>query len=171
MKKLYVRFKKPRTIQQFLYLFYTSGERNMNFSYGDSKLNAGIIYSDEKCTTIYENTIYIRRSFDDLFKLIKTYYPSTTKAIMFKHLLKFNPEIKGKKYYPYIGYCGGNKIIKYLPYYQIYVEVDLTKKYDCENSWKELCEMSGIEPTYESLKKYIENNLKTIKYENNKFQS
>lgn len=172
MKKLYVKFKKPRTIQQFLYLFYTNKQRNQNLgSPYANKLNAGVIYSDEKCNNTYEGKIFIRRSFDDLFKLVKTYYPSTTKAIMFKHLLKFNPEIKGMKYYPFIGYCSGSRIIKYLPHNNIFVTPCLKSKYDCENTWAELCEMSGIEPTYESLRKYIKNNLKTIKYENNKFQS
>lgn len=99
---LYVKFKKPRTVKEFLNKFYQENPYNSYI------LMASETYSDKECTKLQcvENKL---RSYDDLFELIKTYYPSYTRKKLTLLLIKsnFNNKIIGG----YFGSCAWmNKI-------------------------------------------------------------
>lgn len=134
---IYVKFKKPRTINEFLILFYTRRE-------GSGQAYAAYTYYDKNCHR--EQCNKIRRSFDDLLELVQTYYPSTTPKILISRLLKL--KLNNYKYICLTNCSGMSKIrISYFIYadyasnYNKAVSIDkLKSKY----SWKDLLDKIGI---------------------------
>lgn len=81
-QKLYVNFKKPKTIKEFLIKFYTT-----NINHFNGLPMASETYKNIECTRIHCD--YGRlRSFDDLYDLIKTYYPTTNYKQLFNIIIK-----------------------------------------------------------------------------------
>jgi hypothetical protein len=108
MDKLYVKFKKPKTIVQFIKLFYSNLMKNHGTCY------AVTTYYDKECKKLHCDRNW--RGFDDLLILVKTYYPSTNEKILLKRLLdivilKYNLEIV-----MHFGICGSNGILRVMPY-------------------------------------------------------
>ena len=133
---IYVNFKKPRTINEFLLTFYTQRE-------GSSQAYAAITYTNKECT--YVQCDKIRRSFDDLLEIVQTYYPSTTPELLISRLLK----LKIPNYNSiYLINCEGMRKLR-ISYYNggfksTYSKAILVSKYDSKYSWKELLNMIGI---------------------------
>jgi hypothetical protein len=147
---IYVNFKKPRTINEFLLMFYTQRNNNTHQS------TAAITYFNNKCTIVQCDKI--RRSFDDLLELVQTYYPSTTPKILIGKLLKLKiPEYNSIM----LTNCGGMKRIRisyfaHSSYKTNYDNAIGINKLDSKYSWKDLLDMIGImnEQQYEN---YINN--------------
>jgi hypothetical protein len=102
--KLYVTFEIPKTIREFLILFYFDKKTfREEFVYRSSVSHR--TYSDKECKVLqcYESKI---RSFDDLMILVNTYYPDTdAKTLMLEILNLDYREEKNKLLYPMFYYC------------------------------------------------------------------
>ncbi len=147
---LYVKFKKPRTIKEFLIEFY----KNTDYGCG----TAGVTYFDVECTKIHCSKSY--RSFDDLLELVQTYYPSTTPKRMIYHLITLkilNPKTN-RMFVPHLGVCAGMGRIRYIPYPDWNCSSYLTKQMgQSKYTWKELLSLLNIKDIRE-LKEFVKNN-------------
>lgn len=148
---LYVKFKKPRTIKEFLIQFYSKD------AYGGSYKIADNTYKDVECKQLHCDKAV--RSFDDLFELIQTYYPSTTPQILIKHLLTVKiKKSAGGILKPYLDYCNGMRIIRYFPYMFQTSQSSLDQKMDnSKYTWSELLSLIGIKNLNE-YKEFVNNN-------------
>ena len=131
--KLYVTFKKPKTVIEFLKQFYN----NNVISYNAVKAYPHSTYYDKRCTLLQSR--HTRRSFDDLFSLITTYYPSISEKKLLHYLLilKIENKYKKKEYFkPYFGYCLDSGILKYIPYSYTHITCygDILCDKRCQNS-------------------------------------
>lgn len=92
--KLYVKFDKPRTVREFIKLFF-------------EKIHAKQTFYDAECKKI-QCTSHRLRSIDDMMILIKTYYPSVSKAKIFEYLISTSIGTMGvfnKEGYLNLSYC------------------------------------------------------------------
>jgi hypothetical protein len=147
---IYVKFaeeQKPRSINDFLIKFYT---QRPSFE----QVYAAFTYNDKECTLIQCDKI--RRSFDDLLELVKTYYPSTTEKILISKLLK----LKIDGYHSiFLTNCSGMYRVR-ISYFttktnqRSFQSIIGVNQYNSKNSWKELLEMIGI-TTEEQYLEYI----------------
>lgn len=142
---IYIKFKRPRTVKEFLNMFYQKDR------YDSHKLVASETYKDKECTILQCDKNRIR-SYDDLYELVKTYYPSYNRKKLTLLLVKsdFNNNIIGG----YFGSCADMLKIRYIPiirkgsYSEVlmdnYFEICETSKYRSKYSWKELFSKVGI---------------------------
>lgn len=165
--------KKPKTIKKFLNLLFRNDADAPLEATNTKGIYAAIpfiTYSDKECKIVqtYNNKM---RSYDDLYCLIKTYYPLATIKSVFLHLLKYNGGFKiigGNMHvvYPSFSSCGtmqrvrltygycylgpiDNKfeIINIKYYTNSILSLNAIKSaytYYSAYSWKELLEISGI---------------------------
>ena len=110
MKPLYVKFKRPRTIQEFLIKFFSKA-RNTHDTHAQHT------YHDKECKYLHCSKPW--RSINDIYRLVHTYYPSTTLKILMHNLviLRVPHKNKGSFYYPHFGYCGDMGRCRYMPYF------------------------------------------------------
>lgn len=149
-KQLFVTFEKPRTVQQFLALFYKDG-------YAGTTLKKNLING----TLINHCNFGKDRSFDDLYILLKTYYPSLTRVKIFEHLIKFRGYAdtftkKQVKFQLHLSNCSNIRRVKFYkhfihePFINEYnikstANHKMIGKYNSKWSWKELIEELGDE--------------------------
>lgn len=139
---LYVKFKKPRTVRQFLKKFF-----------GDNETYNGIYYSaptflDKECK-ISQCRDSRRRSFDDIYELVNTYYSNISKKKLLHTLITLKINTKDKKTAIFnFHYCYDIK--KAVMYYQS-VKYGWeewrsfeNKKQKCKYSWRELMNIMNI---------------------------
>lgn len=146
MEKIYVNFKKPKTIKKFIELFF------IKVPYHNA-LKSSTTYSDENCTIIQCNR-YKYRSFDDFYKIIKTYYPSYTKKKLMIKLLKTNIIYKNitYKFFPVRCYDIDNMTFLYMAknkselkeWYKENISKCWSEHSNATKSWKELFELAGV---------------------------
>ena len=142
---IYVNFERPRTVKEFLNTFYQEDV------YDSYKLVASETYKDKECTILQCNRNRIR-SYDDLYELVKTYYPSYTRKKLTLLLIKsnFNNKIIGG----YFGSCRDMNKIRYIPIIKYgvynpefknkYSLICNTMKLKSKYGWKELFSKVGI---------------------------
>lgn len=99
---IYVKFaeeSKPKTVREFLNKFFSS--------YKEGYIRNVETYLDKECTVLQcEANKY--RSFDDIFELVKTYYPTVKINTIFKILLTLKPKDSSQNTYNlYMMTCGG----------------------------------------------------------------
>lgn len=166
----------PKRANDFLQIYFT---RNNNTSPNSTSLST---YSDKLCNN-HHCSANRMRSFDDLYMIMKNYYPKTTIKGLFKRLLLFRPLVKNieKAHYimengksvlkrekkdiylkPLFTNCGGMRRIRltYGDYtkHTAYTTMINTDKYDSVYSWKDLLLKLNIKSASE-LDNYIEENL------------
>jgi len=148
---IYVKFEKPRTIKEFLKLFYNTSSYSGNYRY------ASKTYFDIECEKLHCDKSV--RSFDDLLNLVQTYYKSTTPKILMFHLLTLKINYNGKFLKPYFGTCGGMKRIRYIPYseYNSWGGHYNVKMSESKYTWTELLLLWNIKNQKE-LEQFINNN-------------
>ena len=80
MKKIYVGFKRPKTVAEFITKLFDNKQ-----IYGEYYSSVTTFY-DKECINIqcYKNKY---RSFDDVYLIIKTYYPSYNRSKLMKVLI------------------------------------------------------------------------------------
>lgn len=147
--KIYVKFKKPRTIKQFLVSFFSEKE--------DGVVLNITTYFDKKCTKIQCES-HRNRSFDEVYDCVKTYYKSATTKSVLINLMKLHPVNENGTVCNFTNtYCGG--IQKSVMYYYTGsgCYYNIPNKELCNYSWKELFQMIGINSQKE-LDKYMKNN-------------
>ncbi len=157
MKPIYVKFKRPRSVREFLIQLYS---RDSN-----SPLPSCVTtYHNKECTNVQCSKNW--RSYDDIYALIHTYYPSITHKQLIHNLLVFSWEktiYKGGKeektihMFPHFGYCGGMSRLRWMPFnYASIYYFCTTKTY----SWQELFAKLNVD-SMESAQIYIDNHSKT----------
>lgn len=135
---LYVDFEKPRTIREFLQIFFG------NHKFGEYNYRTAKTYSDSECKTVqcYENK---RRSFDDVYELVNTYYSNVSKKKLLHILIMLelysNTNQKAKFNFHYC--CDIHKAVMYYEVYGSWREFTKKKGYS-KYSWKELMAMLNI---------------------------
>ncbi len=145
--KLYVDFKRPKTIKEFITKIFvpnTNNPQSMIYLYGIKT------YSDKECTKLQCHSNKFR-SFDDILTLTKTYYPSITpKRLMHELLISRSSNLvrSNETKYLYMGICSTMQRIRlyystfnsHQTQYQFPTKLKLSSKY----SWHELLKMIGI---------------------------
>lgn len=164
MDKIYVKFKKPRTVKKFLALLFSY--------YNYDRFKSIATYKDLGCKEI-QCDVNKYRSIDDLYNIVKTYYPSITKNKLLHHLLclriKYN---YGCYRYFYPVFC--SDINKYTCMFYIKINKfnnikNIYYKYNNKSlssiSWLELYNKLGIN-SQKDLNKYLKDNkIITINHE------
>ena len=141
---IYVKFaeeSKPKTVREFLHKFFSS--------YKDQYLRNVKTYSNKECTILQcDSDKY--RSFDDIFELVKTYYPTVSIGTIFKILLTLKPKHDGTVYNLFMMSCSGIKKINCL-YVKFkgdkvknYSDIMQNASYDSNYTYKELFDMIGV---------------------------
>lgn len=141
---IYVKFaeeNKPKTVREFLHKFFSS--------YKDQYLRNVKTYLDKECTILQCNSDKYR-SFDDIFELVKTYYPTVSIGTIFKILLTLKPKHGGTVYNLYMMSCSGIQKINCL-YVKMknnnvkdYVYTISQPSYNSNYTYKELFNMIGV---------------------------
>ena len=145
---IYVKFKKPDTLKEFIKLFFSSPKDS-----GDTMLNVET-YSDIECKTIQCQANKFR-SFDNVLELVWTYFPEVTISDLVHELLTADIRLKdGRQLYFHMSNCMSIKRIRMLYYIKESASPFEISKYDSKYSWKELLNMLNIKDM-DSLKKYI----------------
>ncbi len=151
--KIYTKFGKQETVEQFLDLLYD------NFEYSQ-EAHTVETYSDEACT-IVQCLARKMRSFDDLYDMITTYYEDVTPKDLMHSLLTLKKKDKhGTRLYLYMYHCSTIMRVRCHYDYNLYACIDAPfgcSKYNSKYSWQELLKMLNIE-TREDLRNYINNN-------------
>jgi hypothetical protein len=141
---IYVKFaeeSKPKTVREFLHKFFSSCK--------DQYLRNVTTYSDKECK-ILQCKANKYRSFDDIFELVKTYYPTVSIGTIFRILLTLNPKHDGTVYNLYMMSC--SKIQKINCLY-VKFQADKVKNYDniinqplydSNYTYEELFDMIGV---------------------------
>lgn len=152
---IYVKFSPPKTIKEFLEEFYDA--------INSWNLISVATYKDKECTEL-QCAAGRSRSFDDMYELITTYYPETTRKDLVHELLTFRITRPNGYFYFANSYCYEIKrpVIGY--YFQFikfgplsiegYGGYLSTGKQKAEHSWKELFAMVDIK-TKKQLFEYI----------------
>jgi hypothetical protein len=151
--ELYVQFAQeelPRTVASFIKKYYTK-RVDPYIAIGHNT------FFDPECTKLHCSKSY--RSFDDLYDLVKTYYPDTTKKEMIHHLITVNIPTQNGRSFPNLGTCNTMNRIRFIPYQKMndrpeHLEM---KMLHSENTWMELLGLIGIKSEKE-LQEYIKNN-------------
>lgn len=154
--------KKPKTIKKFLEFYFTHKNNNQLYS---SSLST---YYDKECTNI-QCICNKLRSFDDMYMITKTYYPSITVKKLITILVNLTIIKGGNLLVPQFSDCGGMRRIRIIYYMKAntYAEVMTKLKYDSVYSWKELFNMIDLtEEKYNKIKQQNEN--KQQEYNENK---
>ena len=141
---IYVKFaeeNKPKTVREFLHKFFSS--------YKEQYLRNVKTYSDKECTILQCNSDKYR-SFDDIFELVKTYYPTVSIGTIFKILLTLKPKHNDIVYNLFMMSCSGIKKINCL-YVKFkggsvknYSDIIQNTSYDSNYTYKELFNMIGV---------------------------
>ena len=141
---IYVKFaeeNKPKTVREFLHKFFSS--------YKEQYLRNVKTYSDKECTILQCNSDKYR-SFDDIFELVKTYYPTVSIGTIFKILLTLKPEHNQSTYNLFMMSCSDIKKINCL-YVKFkgdkvtnYSDIIQNVSYDSNYTYKELFDMIGV---------------------------
>lgn len=145
MNKLYIKFEKPRTVLEFLKIFYC-------IKPSSNIMKAVPTYYDRECTKVQCNKYW--RGFDDMFILIKTYYPTISKQKFLKILLKYYV-IHNKKYYSMnFGICYGAGICRMMPYQPVLANSNINTiiPKNSKYSWVQLFNLIGIKDNKELFK-------------------
>lgn len=168
MKKIYVKFKRPKTVKEFIVKLYKIYDGSWLDIY-----RSVATYHDVECTKLQceSNT---RRSIDDAYAIVKTYYPSITKTKLLKHLLCIemtNDEGDIYNFRPF--FCPdinhfvfhfGERTIK--PYRDIIKSYKEFNKYSLSSiSWLELYNKIGIKSQLDLINFINDNNMKTFKHD------
>lgn len=141
---IYVKFaeeNKPKTVREFLHKFFSS--------YSEQYLRNVETYLNKECT-ILQCAANKYRSFDDIFELVKTYYPSVSIGTIFKILLTLKPEHNQTSFNLFMMSCSGiNKINCLYVKFQgdkvkNYKDIIFNPTYDSNYSYKELFDMIGV---------------------------
>ena len=141
---IYVKFaeeSKPKTVREFLNKFFSS--------YKEQYLRNVKTYSNKECTILQcDSDKY--RSFDDIFELVKTYYPTVSIGTIFKILLTLKPKHNDIVYNLFMMSCSDIKKINCL-YVKFqgdkvknYKEIIQNTSYDSNYTYKELFDMIGV---------------------------
>ena len=155
---LYVQFaieERPRSVRLFLKQFY-SRHKDPYTAYPHNT------YNDPGCRNLHCDKAY--RSFDDLYELVKTYYPSITLKQMVDILLTTKLTIRGNKpdeevpAYPHLAVCCNMNKIRFIPYRQISCEPEYInlRMRESQWTWRELLNLVGIK-NKKDLEEYIKN--------------
>lgn len=154
--KLYVKFKIPETLKEFLITFFFDDKKFKDyFTY--KPYCSYDTYSDEECTKIQCYPCKMR-SFDDLMLLANTYYPNTdAKTLMFE-IMNLNHKNNHGLIYPMFYYCSDihKSTLRFIN--TIYEEILLDRKYvqNSEYYWDELLLLVGIDINKkDELKNYL----------------
>tara|TARA_R110000851_G_C12938072_1_gene551966 strand:- start:106 stop:639 length:534 start_codon:yes stop_codon:yes gene_type:complete len=151
--KLYVKFKRPKTIKQFLTKFY-SEVLHVKYRFPIQT------YFDKACTKM-QCRKHTYRSIDDLFILVKTYYPSATLKKLMKILVQLDLSTKDKQIRMIIGSCSGidNIRIYFGPGTVNHYSLTHIRKHSATHSWVELFKMIGVnnKEEYDALYKKVLN--------------
>lgn len=141
---IYVKFaeeNKPKTVREFLHKFFSS--------YKEQYLRNVKTYSNKECTILQcDSDKY--RSFDDIFELVKTYYPTVSIGTIFKILLTLKPKHNDIVYNLFMMNCSGIKKINclYVKFkgdkVENYKEIISNNTYDSNYTYKELFDMIGV---------------------------
>jgi hypothetical protein len=143
---IYVKFaekEKPKTVREFLHKFFSC--------YGADYLKNVTTYRNKECTHIQcEAGKY--RSFDDVFELVKTYYPTVSIGRIFKIMLTLNPTTtySNSKFRLHMMSCAGiNKInCLYVTFSsdksRNYNNIITQSQYKSKVTYKELFKMIGV---------------------------
>jgi hypothetical protein len=134
---IYVKFKKPKTVKEFLYTFFCT-ER---IGYGCTT------YNDEACTSIqcYNDKM---RSFDEVYLMVKTYFPIATRRRVIHEILTLDYKFgDGQFLVPFLSHCSTIQKIRItyqkLPYVSIGAPFHLDH-YKSTHSWTEILSLIGI---------------------------
>ncbi len=134
---IYVKFKKPNTVKEFLYTFFTSDR----VGYGT------YTYHDEACTSIqcYNDKM---RSFDDIYDMVKTYFPKATRRRVIHEILTLDYKFLDDRFLvPFLSHCSTMQKIRItyqtLPYISISPPFNLDP-YKSTHSWTELLSLIGV---------------------------
>lgn len=149
--KLYTKLTRKKTVLEFILSFYSAYE-------GCNGLKAHATYFDKECTEKHCNS-YKWRSFDDIFSVVNTEYPSITEKKLMHYLVIYNSE----KYKMHFGTCCAAGITRVMPYIKgcgFQVEND-AKGLKSKYSVRELFELLNIKTN----KEYLEYRKKHIKTE------
>ena len=141
---IYVKFaeeSKPKTVREFLHKFFSS--------YKEQYLRNVKTYSNKECTILQCNADKYR-SFDDIFELVKTYYPTVSIGTIFKILLTLKPKHNDIVYNLFMMSCKDIKKINCL-YVKFqgnnvknYKEIISNTTYDSNYKYEELFNMIGV---------------------------
>ena len=141
---IYVKFaeeSKPKTVREFLNKFFSS--------YKEQYLRNVETYLDKECTVL-QCKANKYRSFDDIFELVKTYYPTVSIGTIFKILLTLKPKHNDIVYNLFMMSCKDIKKINCL-YVKFqgdsvknYKEIISNTTYDSNYKYEELFNMIGV---------------------------
>lgn len=151
MKKIYINFKKPNTIDKLLKLIYSKPAH-------PTTLYSINTYYDKDCKQLQCSKGW--RSFDDLYCIVKTYFPSTTEKILMIRLLKYRHSVNNTIYKMHFGHCDGAGILRVMPYdikykanhYCITHEIMKNSNY----TWVQLFELLNLHDS-DDVKEYLKN--------------
>lgn len=139
---IYVKFKKPDTVKEFLALFY---QLSTNRYYSVET------FFDEECAKTQCN--YGRnRSFDDLFEIVNTYFSVSVEELLHE-LLTMGIENRN----PYIFTCFDIQKDVFAISGSIYENTFSYEGLKSKYKWKEILPLIGIN-TYGDLCRYVKNN-------------
>lgn len=141
-RKIYVKFDAPKTPKLFLKKFFCKSP---------SHLTGSTTYRDKECKK-YQCSGYTNRSFEEVYLILKTYYPKITRKDVIHELVVFNKPfidnmgvLKRRVLQP--SFCETiNKPVLWFSYYSLPESWRITQdsKGRQKHSWKELFEMIGI---------------------------
>lgn len=157
--KLYIKTlvgkDRPTSIRKFIEHYYYTSEK-------DNSINTKATFKNKECEGNSHCSRQRMRSFDDIYYLTKTYYPSITPKKLMHLILIYNKKVLIKNYmdntkmntwydtFRY-GSCGGMKRVRLninrnpnKPGTQSYSDIIYYQKYNSKWSWKELLGMLGI---------------------------
>lgn len=152
MSKIYVKFKKPETLREFIKLFFSNEYQNL--------LTGPETFADKDCT-LQQCPEHKLRSFDDLFFCCKTYFPEVTPKDVMHEILTIQLRLKSKDLvYPQLNCCSTMNRIRVLYYKTEYSTNPFeTNQYSSKYSWEELLGMLGI-TNQKQLVEYVKTNRK-----------
>ena len=141
---IYVKFaeeSKPKTVREFLNKFFSSCK--------EGYIRNVETYLDKECTVLQCKADKYR-SFDDIFELVKTYYPTVSIGTIFRILLTLKPKHDDIVYNLFMMSCSGIKKINCL-YVKFkgdkvknYKDIIQNTSYDSNYTYKELFDMIGV---------------------------
>lgn len=168
--KLYIKeieldgIKKPKTIKGFLKFYFTHNKTPNPYS------SSLATYSNKQCDTLHCRPDKLR-SFDDMYMITKTYYPSITVEKFITILVNLTIIKNNKLLVPQFDICGTMMRIRIIYYmsFNNYDNVISKPKYNSVYSWKQLFEK--IDLTKEKYNKIKQQNEKKQQEYNQKQQN
>lgn len=134
--KIYVKFKPPPTLKEFLLKFFSINTHNDGVKGVETFL-------DKECK-VQQCPSERNRSIQDTFECVKTYFPETTLTELVTELMKLRPF--DKYFWPF--FCNG--IQRPVIWFNIYPLNSLPPKIgDSEYSWNSLIRKCGIKTAEE----------------------